>query len=52
MNMIHRLIKEETGQGMAEYVMILMFIALVAMFGYQALGTALNAKVNDISGSF
>jgi Flp pilus assembly pilin Flp len=52
MDIINRLIYEEEGQGMAEYVMICMFIAIVAMVGYQFLGQALNTKVNTIGGSF
>ncbi len=52
MGIITRLIKEEKGQGMAEYVMILVAVAVVAMVGYQVLGGVLNAKVNDISGHF
>ena len=52
MDIINRLIHEEEGQGMAEYVMICMFIAIVAMVGYQFLGQALNTKVNTIGGSF
>ncbi|KUG02868.1 hypothetical protein ASZ90_019761 [hydrocarbon metagenome] len=52
MNPIARLIKEEKGQGMAEYAMIMVFVAVVAMVGYQLFGQNLHAKVNDISGHF
>ncbi len=48
MDVLIRLTKDENGQGMAEYTMILLFIAMAAMFGYMMMGTALSAKVNDI----
>ncbi len=50
MTIITRLIKEEMGQGMAEYAMIMTFVVVVVMVGYQLFGLALEAKMDDISG--
>lgn len=49
MEILFRLFKEDRAQGMAEYAMILVFVAIVAMVGYELFGTALNAKVSDIA---
>ncbi len=49
MLMMIRLIKEETGQGMAEYAMIFVGIVLIAMVGYQVFGLNLQAKLNEIT---
>ena len=48
MEIIKRLILEEEGQGMAEYALILVFIAIACIAGYRAFGQALDARVNDI----
>lgn len=47
---INRLIHEEDGQGMTEYIMIFMVIVIICMVGYQLFGIALNTKVTDIGG--
>lgn len=44
MNLVKRLIKEEEGQGMIEYVLIVAFISIVAI----ALITGVGNKVKDI----
>ncbi|HBV97408.1 MAG TPA: Flp family type IVb pilin [Desulfotomaculum sp.] len=47
--LIKRLHKDESGQGMAEYAIILVVIALVAVAGFTYLGNQLNTKVHDAS---
>ncbi len=50
MPLITRLIKEEVGQGMAEYAMMIMVLVVIAvMIGYQILGLNLENKVNRIT---
>lgn len=44
MNLVKRLIKEEEGQGMIEYVLIVAFISIVAI----ALITGVGKKVQNI----
>ena len=44
MNLVKRLIKEEEGQGMIEYVLIVAFISIVAI----ALIMGVGGKVNEI----
>jgi pilus assembly protein Flp/PilA len=48
LNTLKRLVLEEEGQGMAEYALILVFIALVCIIGYQALGKNINNTVTKI----
>lgn len=43
------LIREEQGQGMAEYAFILLAVAMIAMVGYFALGNGLLDRVNEIA---
>jgi pilus assembly protein Flp/PilA len=50
-NTLKRLVKEEEGQGMTEYALILAAIAIVVVVAYKTLGTAISEKVGEISGS-
>lgn len=42
------LVEEESGQGMVEYGLIIVLIALVVAAGLSALGGTLNTKFEDI----
>lgn len=42
MNLVKRLIKEEEGQGMIEYVIIAAFISIVAILVIRAVGPKVN----------
>lgn len=44
-NLLSKFINDESGQGMVEYTLIVALIAIVAMIGFIAIGTAANAKV-------
>lgn len=41
---------EESGQGMVEYGLIIVLIALVAFAGLQLMGTKLNTMFNNTAG--
>ncbi len=51
MNLMMRLFKEEEGQGMTEYALIIGLIALAAVITMTAFGTAIKNKFTDISTS-
>jgi len=46
---IQELIREDRGQGMAEYAFILLAVAMVVMVGYFALGNGLLNRTNEIA---
>lgn len=43
-----RLVREEEGQGMVEYALILALVAIICIVGYRLLGNAANNKVTDV----
>jgi len=45
--LMERLYKDESGQGMAEYAIILVVIALIAITGFGILGGKINDKVEE-----
>ena len=47
---LQSLAKDEKGQTMAEYGIILAVVALVAIAGFIVLGTGLNTFVNGVAG--
>lgn len=47
-NLLQRLWKEESGQGMAEYGLILALVAVIAIAGFRLLGQQVNQKVSDV----
>jgi pilus assembly protein Flp/PilA len=48
MNTIKRLVLEEEGQGMAEYALILVFIAIACIGAFTFLGGKVGNKVNEV----
>jgi len=48
-NLIARLVRDEQGQDLIEYALLATFVALVAIVGAQALGTALNNWYNTVA---
>ena len=48
-NLIVRFVREEEGQDLVEYAMLLAFIALIAIFGVQALGTTVNNFFDNVA---
>ena len=46
-----RLAREEEGQDLVEYALLITFIALACIIGMQNLGTAINNRYNSISQS-
>ena len=46
-----RLAREEEGQDLVEYALLITFIALACIVGMQQLGTAINNKYQSISTS-
>lgn len=54
MNLVKRLIlraKEERGQGMAEYAMILALVAVVAVAALTPLGTGIKTTLQSVTSS-
>jgi pilus assembly protein Flp/PilA len=49
-NQVKRFIKDEKGQGMTEYGLILGGIAVVAVAAVGLIGTNLNTKLSEIAG--
>ena len=50
MNLIRRFVREEEGQGLVEYALILGLIAVVAIAALSASGTSINAMFGALSG--
>lgn len=48
LNTLKRLVKEEEGQGMAEYALILAAIAIVVVIAYNGLADAISGKVETV----
>ena len=46
---VQRLFRDEEGQDLIEYALLATFVALVAIAGAQALGTALNGWYNSVA---
>lgn len=44
-------IRDEQGQDLVEYALLIAFIALACIIGLQALGGAINTTYNSISSS-
>jgi pilus assembly protein Flp/PilA len=50
MKTLQRLIKEESGQGLVEYVLIIALIAIICMAILRTLGNTANTKLGEIEG--
>jgi len=50
-NSIALLFRDEQGQDLVEYALLIAFIALACIIGLQNLGTAINKTYNSISSS-
>ncbi len=50
MDLLIRLWREEGGQGMAEYGLILALVAVLAIAGFKVLGTNIKEQVNTVGG--
>ncbi len=48
-NLIARFVREEEGQDLVEYAMLITFIALACIVGMQTLGSAHQHEVHRIS---
>ena len=46
--MLKKFVKDESGQGLAEYALILALIAIVVIAALRILGTATSNKLNDV----
>jgi pilus assembly protein Flp/PilA len=51
MNPIRQFLRDEEGQDLVEYALLIAFIALACILGLQNLGTAINNTYNSISSS-
>ena len=50
-SLVVRLVREDEGQDLVEYALLITFIALACIIGMQQLGTAINNRYNSISTS-
>jgi pilus assembly protein Flp/PilA len=50
-NSLALLLRDEQGQDLVEYALLIAFIALACIIGLQNLGTAINQTYNSISSS-
>jgi pilus assembly protein Flp/PilA len=50
-NLLHRFVREDDGQDLVEYAMLIALIALAVVAGVGALATAINTQYNNISTS-
>lgn len=48
-SLMKRLWREESGQGMAEYGLILALVAVVCIVAFQTLGGGVKNKVNEVA---
>ena len=48
-NFIARFVREEEGQDLVEYAMLLAFIALIAIVGVKTLGTTVNTFFSNVA---
>ena len=48
---LRRVVKDDQGQDLVEYAMLIAFIALICIVGLQNLGTAVNNTYNTVSTS-
>ena len=49
--LLSKLLREESGQGMAEYGLILALVAVLCIVGFSTLGKTIGNKVKDVSGN-
>ena len=50
-NLIARFVREDEGQDLVEYAMLIAFIALACIVGLRSLGTAINQTYQSVSSS-
>lgn len=50
-NLLVRFVRDDAGQDLVEYSFLIVFIALVAAVGLNALGVGLNGFYNAIAGT-
>jgi pilus assembly protein Flp/PilA len=50
-NSITSFLRDEQGQDLVEYALLIAFIALACIIGLQSLGSAINKTYNSISSS-
>jgi pilus assembly protein Flp/PilA len=50
-NFIGRFVREDEGQDLVEYALLIAFIALACIVGMQTLGTAINNEYKSIAAS-
>lgn len=51
-NLLVRFVREEEGQDLTEYALLVAFIAFFVLLGVQAFGGALNAWWGRVAGEF
>jgi pilus assembly protein Flp/PilA len=49
-NLLKKLIADESGASLIEYVLLAALIGVAALVGMRAVGTAANTSLNNVSG--
>lgn len=52
LDLVRKILVEEAGQGLAEYALILMLVALVAIAGLRTLGTSIENAYQQTANGF
>jgi Flp pilus assembly pilin Flp len=47
---INKLLKDNRGANLVEYIILVGVIALVALIGFKTFGTSVKSKINDQAG--
>ena len=50
LKLVKRLWKEEEGQGMAEYALILALVAIAVILAFQNLATGIGERLDEVTG--
>ena len=50
MKLLKRLVTEESGQGLVEYVLIIALIAVICLGGLRLLGNNANNRLDQVAG--
>lgn len=50
-NRLQKLVKDDRGANLVEYIILVGVVALIALAGYKVFGTSVDNKINEQAGS-